>query len=321
MGRLRIGGTVVSVHPGLLLLLVGAVAAGLGAEVLVFAVVLAGHELAHVLAATAFDLRVSTLELLPFGGVARVEGLELADPGVEAVVALAGPLHNLLCLAAAFLLRDIGWLAPGRGQFFLVSNAALALANLLPALPLDGGRVARAVLAVHQGTAAATNWVCRAGLIAGGLLLAVGALLLLRGVLAPGLFIFGYFALARARPAREVAGMRPWREMSARGSGLGAVGLLPVAHLAIDPSLPLREVVTRFVPRRYHLIWLVDRAGRAVGPWDEADLWDTLRRAGAGAKGGDLDASGAAGIAGAPTAWPSPPPTASPPGAAHGRHV
>lgn len=288
MGRLRIGGTEVSVHPGLVLLLVVAVAAGMGAEAAVFAAVLAGHELAHVLAAAAFDLRVSALELLPSGGVARVEGLELADPGVEAVVALAGPLHNLLCLAAAFLLRDIGWLAPERGRFFLEANAVLALANLLPALPLDGGRVVRAALALHRGALAATEWVVRAGFVTGAGLVAVGTGLLLRGIVAPGLFVFGFFALARARPVREVAGMRAWREMSGRAAGLRGDEVLQVQHLAADAGLPLRDLVARFVPRRYHLIWLVDRAGAARGPWDEADLWEALRRVGAGARGTDL---------------------------------
>lgn len=289
MGSLRIGGTVVSVHPGLLLLLAVALVAGLGSEVAVFAVVLAGHELAHVLAAAAFDLRVSALELLPFGGVAHVEGLDLADPGVEAVVALAGPLHNLLCLAAAFLLHEVGWLDPNRGRFFLVANAALAVANLLPALPLDGGRVVRAALSLHRGAAAATAWVTRSGLVAGVALLASGLVLLVRGVLAPGLFVFGYFALARARPAREVAGMRPWREMSARAAGLGEARLLTVHHLAADPGMPLRELVARFLPRRYHLVWVLDRSGRARGPWDEADLLDAVRQMGAGAKAADLE--------------------------------
>jgi stage IV sporulation protein FB len=290
LGGIRLGGVELAVHPGLLLLLAAALAAGMGGEVAVFAAVLAGHELAHLLAAAAFDLRVRALELLPFGGVAQLEGLELADPGVEAVVALAGPLHNLLCLAAALLLREQGWLRPDRGTFFLVANAALALGNLLPALPLDGGRVVRAALATRWGAAPATAWVAKAGVWAGGALLAAGGILLLwRGVLAPGLFVFGYFACARARTAREVGGMRPWRELSSRWTAIRREGVLAVQPLAVDPSRPLREVVTRLVPRRYHLVWLVDASGRARGPWDEADLWATLRRHGAEARGGDLE--------------------------------
>jgi len=288
MNLARIGGTRIAVHPGMLALVAAALWAGMAGEVAVFFAVLAGHELAHVLAAAAFDLRIAEVELLPFGGVARIEGLELADPGVEASVAVAGPLHNLLCVAAAFVLRQAGWLNPHRGEFFLAANAALALGNLLPALPLDGGRVVRAALAVRSGAGPATAWVARAGYWVAGGLAALGALLLLRGVLAPGLFVFAFFTFSRARPEGEAAWMRPWREFSRRTAGIAQYGALPVQPLAVDAEAPLRDVVARFLPRRYHLVWLIDRGGNARGPWDEAAVWAALRRAGAGARAADL---------------------------------
>ena len=284
----RLGGVQLVVHPGLLLLVLIAFAAHLGSEVAIFAAVLAGHELAHVLAAGAFGLHIRRIELLPFGGVAEVEGLELADPGVEAVVALAGPLHNLLCLAGGFLLQSHGLLSPGRGDFFLEANAALALGNLLPALPLDGGRVVRAALALRHGYGPATAWVSRAGLWVSGLLAIAAVALALRGGIAPGLVVFSYFTYARARPARGVARMRLWRELSRRGAGLGGAVVLPVQPLAADPGVPLRRVVERFAPRSYHLLWLVPPGGAARGPWDEAAILATLRRKGSDASAAEL---------------------------------
>lgn len=287
---LRLGGVRLVVHPGLLLLLAGAVATGLGAEAAVFAAVLAGHELAHALAAAAFDLRVREIEFLPFGGVADIEGLELADPGVEAVVAVAGPLHNLLCLAGGFLLQQQGWLNPARGAFFLAVNAALALANLLPALPLDGGRIVRAALAVRQGVGPATAWVSAAGIWVGaGLAVLAGMLFVLRGTLAPGLVVFSYFAFARARPARREARIRQWREILARRQPVREVRM--VQHLAAPPEMPLRRMVEAFLPRRHHLIWRVEASGHLCGPWDEVALWDTFRRHGADAALADLPGS------------------------------
>ncbi len=290
----RLGGVQLAVHPGLLLVLLAAFAARLGSEVAIFAAALAGHELAHALAAGAFGLRIRRIELLPFGGVAEVDGLELADPGVEAVVALAGPLHNLLCLAAGFLLQAHGLLSPGRGQFFLEANAALALGNLLPALPLDGGRVVRAALALRQGHGPATAWVSRAGLWVAGLLAAAAVVLAVRGVLAPSLLVFSYFTYARARPAQGVARMRLWRELARRGAGLGDAAVLPLQPLAADPAVPLRRVVERFAPRSYHLLWLVAPGGAARGPWDEAAILATLRRKGSDVPAAELP-DGAAG--------------------------
>jgi len=282
---LRLGGVRISIHPALPVLVALALYLRLGPEVAIFAAVLLGHELAHLLAAAAFDLHVSALELLPFGGVARIEGLELADPGVEAAVAVAGPLHNLLCLAGGFLLREAGWLAPGRGAFFLAANAALALGNLLPALPFDGGRAARAALSVRLGTPAAAHWLRGAGLAVGGTLLAAAVALALRGLLAPGLVLFGGFALARAGAEQEAVRMRPWREMAGRAAGLR---LLPIQCVAAGPGQPLRELVLSFRPRHYHLIWVVAGGGSASGPWDEAEVWRALRERGADARAGEL---------------------------------
>jgi stage IV sporulation protein FB len=285
MPGFSVAGVRVRLHAGLLALLALGVLAHLGPEVAVFAAVLLGHELAHILMAAAFGLRVSAVDILPTGGVAAVEGLESADPGVEAVVALAGPLHNLLCLAAGVLLRSVGALAPGRGEFFLMANAALAVGNLLPALPLDGGRVTRAALSLHRGLHAAQAWVARAGLVVGGALLLGGLALLVLGTAAPGLFIFGGFTFFGARRAGEGIGVRPWREMARRAE---EPTVLPVHHLACPPSEPLVDLVRRFRPHHYHLVWVVAPGRGATGPWDEAAVWRAVSARGAGARAADL---------------------------------
>ncbi len=275
------GGLRLRVHPVFLVLLAAAVAGGMGREVLALCVVLAGHELAHLLVASAFRLRVASAEILPFGGVLRLEGLDLADPGVEAAVALAGPVHNLLWLGAGFALREIGWLRPDVGTFFLGANAVVGAGNLLPALPLDGGRAVQAMLAVDRGRQAATRAVSRAGYVLAAVLLAAGAALLLRAVCVPGLFIFGAFVAMRAGPERREARVRPWRELARRGGAIATAGLYPVRPLAVAPGLALRDLVQQFAPRAYHIVWIVDGAGAASGPWDEADVWRALRDRGA----------------------------------------
>lgn len=285
----RVAGVRLQMHPVFALLLAVGVAGGLGREVAVLTLVLAGHEIGHLLAARAFGLRVAALELLPFGGVLRVENLDLADPGVEAAVALIGPLHNLVMLAAGFALREAGWLQPQSGSFFLLVNAAIGAGNLLPAMPLDGGRAARAMLARRCGSAAAAAAMHRAGYALATLLAGLGAgLILLRGVLVPGLFVFAGFVLMRAGPERQEAAVRPWRQALHRTRALRAAGVLPVQALATAADMPLRALVGRFAPGAYHLVWVVAPDGRARGPWDEAQVREALARCGAGATAADL---------------------------------
>lgn len=123
------------------------------------------HELAHALVARALGLRVLDITIWPLGGMARMEGLTL-HPGREAPVAAAGPVANLLLATACLLI-------PGRwGDAAVDINLVLALGNLVPAFPLDGGRLLRAWFAAHNPMLEATAAAVRIGRwLAFGLLL------------------------------------------------------------------------------------------------------------------------------------------------------
>ena len=129
---------------------------------MVFACVLL-HELGHALAARRYGIRTQDIVLLPIGGVARLERMP-EKPSQELVVALAGPAVNLLiCTVLIFIL---GWrgepLENARLQgsllgSLLVVNALMVGFNLVPAFPMDGGRVLRALLAMYMPFARATR--------------------------------------------------------------------------------------------------------------------------------------------------------------------
>jgi Zn-dependent protease len=116
-----------------------------GFAVAFFACVLV-HELAHALAARAVGVPTREIRLFVFGGVARIDG-EPADAAGEALMAMAGPLASAT-LAGLFAVA--GWSVAGPAGDLLallfVGNLVVAGWNLLPGFPLDGGRVARALL-------------------------------------------------------------------------------------------------------------------------------------------------------------------------------
>jgi Zn-dependent protease/CBS domain-containing protein len=136
------------------------------------------HEIAHLLVARRRELRPRAVILLPIGGVNIAERLSeseqhLPDLRQETRIALAGPLANLLLalLAIAIISATAPEIELWRPPFILLGNLpssfvwvniALALINLLPAYPLDGGRVLRAVFASNQDFVSATrravNW-------------------------------------------------------------------------------------------------------------------------------------------------------------------
>src|SRR5688572_11568459 len=124
------------------------------------------HEFGHVFAARAYGIRTSDVTLLPIGGVASLERMP-EKPSQEIVVALAGPAVNLVIavllivvLEARFDLSQMAQLEEAQSTLtgrVAAANVVLLLFNLIPAFPMDGGRVLRALLAVGLGYTRATR--------------------------------------------------------------------------------------------------------------------------------------------------------------------
>jgi len=169
------------------------------------------HELAHALVARNFGIRIKGITLFLFGGVAELAA-EPDTANAELWTALAGPAMSIL-LAVMF------WFAGGVAMvlglpetlavifaYLALINLVLALFNLVPAFPLDGGRVLRALLWRRSGNLLrATRVASLCGTVFGWLLIGLGALSLFGGAQISGLWqvVIGLFVLAAAKSAYQ----------------------------------------------------------------------------------------------------------------------
>ena len=199
-----------------------AYAFGAVCALVLFASVVA-HELAHALVARRFGVRTSAITLFLFGGVATLEE-EPPSPKADAVVALAGPAMSAALAVIAFaLLFAVDRFVPGRfgtalgylGTYVALANAVLAVFNVIPAYPMDGGRVLRAFLWRRwHDRVAATNAASRAGIVFAVLLAATGVLLIVetRELVYAWYVVLGAFLLrqgmSQERAARSSGGPR-----------------------------------------------------------------------------------------------------------------
>jgi Zn-dependent protease len=206
---------------------------------------LLAHEVGHALVARRAGLRVRGITLWLLGGVAQLED-EPASPGDDLRVAIVGPAISLalavgfgvaaaglaLLGAPALAVAVLGWLAVG--------NVALAVFNLIPAAPLDGGRVLRALLwRRHGNRARAAVTAATAGQVAGGILIAYGLLGVLTGWGIGTLWtvLVGWFLVAAARQEREQTVVRHGLAGLRVGDVMTPTSVLAPAWFTVDALL------------------------------------------------------------------------------------
>lgn len=184
-------------------------ATGLGLALLLFASVLL-HELGHSLVAQSQGIKVNSITLFIFGGVASIEQ-ESKTPEEAFQVAIAGPAVSFTLFG---LLGLIAGLVPGTSPVAVVArdlsaiNLVLALFNLIPGLPLDGGQILKAIIWKISGNRfQAVHWAAQAGKTLGFTAIALGLSVLLLANSLGGIWIalIGWFAVRNANAYDRLA--------------------------------------------------------------------------------------------------------------------
>jgi Zn-dependent protease len=287
------GGTAVKIHITFILFLVwiafsgwtrGGAPAALDSTVfiiLLFACVVL-HEFGHIAAARRFGIKTPEVTLLPIGGVASLQRLP-SDPAQELVVALAGPAVNLVI--GLVLIAALGSAHPGDLEQIdnpnlsllgrlAVANIFLVVFNLIPAFPMDGGRVLHALLAMRVGGPRATEIAARIGQ---ALAFGLGFLGLFGNPLLLFIAIFVYIA-AGAESQMSAA------HEALKGVSVGEAMETRFTPVSIDANLA--QAVDALLATAQHEFPVVDAFGKPVGLLTRDDILSAVRK-----HGGDEPAS------------------------------
>jgi len=268
----EIFGISIKVHSVFVLLLVfigwsnaisSGVAAGVSAIIFfvtIFCFVLL-HELGHSIVALHYGVQVVDIVLLPIGGVARMERLP-KDPKQEIAIALAGPAVNFFFVGVIFAtmkatghpIEVLGFNLSGKDFWnsLFALNAFMGLFNLIPAFPMDGGRVLRGVLAIKFPYARATRYAANAGQ-------AIAVIFGLIGIFHNWwLILIAVFIFTGAGSEERMVHLRE----AINGMSVGQVMSTRVLSLASDD--PLRKAV-EYSYRGNQSDFPIVQAGRLVG--------------------------------------------------------
>jgi Zn-dependent protease/CBS domain-containing protein len=226
------------------------------------------HELSHALVAKARNLPVRSITLFALGGVAQIEK-EAGDPSTEFWMGIAGPIMSVIigvvCLGLAFA---TGWVPPDMPatpvpsmlMWLGVINITLAIFNLIPGFPLDGGRILRAIIWWLTGDGVrATRIAARAGQVVAFAFIVLGIVRVFTGAGFAGLWIafIGWFLLEAAGASRAQV------EVHERLRGVRAGDLIERECVVVDGRENLQNFVNNYLLRTVAQCFLV-RDGEGI---------------------------------------------------------
>ena len=270
----EMGGVPIRLNPLALPMLALALFWGSGRELAILMASVMLHEVGHIAAARLLRVRVVELELMPVGGAARLENVWQLRPGQLVGVALAGPAVNfliVLCCAAC----PAGRHAPLVAQTIRL-NLSVMLFNLLPALPMDGGRIVCGLLARRLPAVAAARAGVRLGIGAACLFLGLAAYGMVRGSLNLTLLLAALFMMMTASSELRLAGGAAIESLIARRDELTEESVLPVRVLAVSQETGIRGALSGIRARQIHVFLCFDEKMKLRHVLSETELLDAL---------------------------------------------
>ena len=225
------------------------------------------HELGHAFVAKHYKMPISQITLFIFGGVAEIKQ-EPKTPKIEFLMAIAGPFVSLVLAGILYGVTVIGkhsgWPVPivAITGYLALINIVLLVFNLVPAFPLDGGRIFRSILwGWKKNLGWATKVASRIGDGFGFVLIFLGILILFTGNFISGfwLIIIGYFI------HRAASSSRTQYYIDKELSGETVEKFMTRNPISVSPEVAIQEFIDKYVYQSYHHLYPVTENGKLLG--------------------------------------------------------
>lgn len=242
------------------------------------------HEFVHIIVAFYYGYNVNKLELFPFGGMAEYNGLLEMEPAKEIKVALAGPFFNLLVGGLLFLLMINGFL-PREGflnaditRLLIEYNLVIATVNFLPALPLDGGRVLRAILVSRTGFEKGSRQAVKIAKITALFIGISGVIVIILNRSNIWFLVLSFFVYGAASKEDKQIIYYLLSYLTRRERIVKKVKIKGLAGQVVRDELTIKEVLYALNPVKYNLFFVIGQDLSLKGILTEAELLGSFFR-------------------------------------------
>ncbi|NLM04646.1 MAG: hypothetical protein GX214_06470 [Clostridiales bacterium] len=245
-------------------------------ELLIILTIIFIHEISHSIVSIYYNMKIVEIEFFPFGAIAKTESFFELNPTKEIIISIAGPISNIIMLFMSILIKKIMSINSDLMIFFIQANLGIGLFNMLPILPLDGGRILRAYLNIKTDIKKSTHITVRISKIIILLMFFYSIFMNIKynnRFFLSGVTIFLYF---KVRQEKYMMDYTLIYQIIIKKKKLIRKGIMDVKCLTALENIPLNNVFKRFSSSKYHLITVIDNKGRILGNISESEILDAM---------------------------------------------
>jgi len=257
------------------LILVSAIVAGFYIELLAALSALLIHEIAHIFLARMLGLKVEKLELLPFGGRIKMN-LDETMPESEMITVLAGPMANFIMAGLLFFLVVEDFINLDLAQILIKYQLSLGLFNMLPALPLDGGRIFVLWLRQFMNYLSAVRLATKIGKTLAVIIFLFTVLGFAFGKLYINFLVISILLFLQAHKETKDAPLVFMAHLSKKKEYLSRKGYMSVETLVVVESTSVKTIIYLFTPQKYFLVKVLNHDMHIIKCLTETEIFNKI---------------------------------------------
>lgn len=236
-----------------------------------------GHELFHIITAKFFKIKVKTITFMPFGLSVELDEALLKNPDFEIAIAAAGPLFNSVAFIAISHLQNLGIISKYNlyADYIKLINISMFFLNLLPALPLDGGRILRAILSKNCGILKSHNFAIKISIFINSFIIAISVILLLVNKFNFSLIIIGSFLISNLIKDQKFVNLAFAKEILNGNNKFKKNEVNNVKILAASCEFPAIKLLKYFNYNQFHVIYII-KDMKLIGKVNENEIMNSL---------------------------------------------
>lgn len=238
------------------------------------------HEMSHSIVSILLGYKIEDIEIFPFGGVVKLDKLIGVNPNHEILIAGAGPLSNIIMALTSYLIVVKYSLNNDLILYFIYANIIITITNLLPILPLDGGRIVRAYLSFLIGMKASTKVIIFISKIVSCALFVSGIILFKYNKLNIFISFVAIFLYVSVKREKEMAVFIFMNEIIEKKQYLFKKGVLRTKQLVALKNASIKSVIYKFRPQKYHIVTVLDGNCNVIGVLTESEIIEGILKYG-----------------------------------------